>query len=77
MLIDNYLAYARRVERRYIFIRQLTAKYRPDLRLGGVFTVTIEDARKRRSTTEYAGVPGQRVKILDDLGRLRPKHLTK
>jgi len=57
--------------------RQLTAKYWPDLRLGGFFTVTTEDAKRHRSTTEYAGISGARVKVQDNLGRLRPKHLTK
>lgn len=37
------------------------------------FAVTIEDNAGRRSTTEYGGRPGQRVKTLDQLGRLRPK----
>ena len=37
------------------------------------FSVTIEDDRGRRSTTDYAGVPGQRIRIMDSLGRLRPK----
>ena len=36
------------------------------------FTVTVADLAGRRSTTEYGGIPGQRVKILDELGRLRP-----
>jgi hypothetical protein len=37
------------------------------------FSVTITGRDGRRSTTEYAGTPGQRVKVLDALGRLRPK----
>jgi hypothetical protein len=37
------------------------------------FTITVEDSAGRRSTTEYGGLPGQRVKVLDQLGRLRPK----
>jgi hypothetical protein len=37
------------------------------------FAVTIEDAAGRRSTTEYGGLPGQRVKVMDSFGRLRPK----
>jgi hypothetical protein len=37
------------------------------------FSVTVVDRAGRRSTTEYAGVPGRRVKVLDELGRLRPK----
>lgn len=41
--------------------------------LGPRFAVTIEDARGCRSTTEYAGIPGKRVKVMDGLGRVRPK----
>jgi len=37
------------------------------------FTVTVTGQDGRRSTTEYAGTPGQRVKVIDALGRLRPK----
>lgn len=37
------------------------------------FTVTVMGQDGRRSTTEYAGTPGQRVKVTDALGRLRPK----
>jgi hypothetical protein len=36
------------------------------------FAVTIEDSGGRRSTTEYAGMPGKRVRKMDHLGRLRP-----
>ena len=41
--------------------------------LGRRFTVTVMDRGGRRSATDYAGTPGQRVKILDPQGRLRPK----
>lgn len=37
------------------------------------FAVSIEDRQGRRSTDEYAGIPGKRVKVPDALGRLRPK----
>jgi hypothetical protein len=37
------------------------------------FTVTVAGQDGRRSTTDYAGTPGRRVRILDALGRLRPK----
>lgn len=37
------------------------------------FTVIITDRDGRRSATDYAGIPGQRVKVLDHLGRLRPR----
>lgn len=36
------------------------------------FAVTIEDSAGRRSTTEYAGMPGKRVRTMDRLGRPRP-----
>ena len=48
------------------------ARFWPDL-LGGRFSVTVAGRDGRRSTTDYAGTPGQRVKYLDGLGRLRPK----
>ncbi|WP_424630198.1 hypothetical protein [Bradyrhizobium sp. SYSU BS000235] len=37
------------------------------------FLVTFTDARGRQSITEYGGWGGKRVKVLDWLGRLRPK----
>jgi hypothetical protein len=37
------------------------------------FTVTVAGRDGRASSTEYAGKPGQRVKVMDTLGRLRPK----
>lgn len=37
------------------------------------FSVTVMGRDGRRSTTDYAGTPGQRVKVIDALGRLRPK----
>ena len=40
--------------------------------LGHRFAVTIEDCSGHRSTTEYAGIPGKRVKKMDALGRIRP-----
>jgi len=42
-------------------------------KLANRFAVTIEDSTGRRSTAEYAGTPGKRVLIMDQLGRLRPK----
>jgi hypothetical protein len=35
------------------------------------FLVTIEDCSGRRSTDEYEGIPGRRVRELDALGRVR------
>lgn len=52
-------------------VREARVRYWSDA-LRHHFTVTIADSSGRRSTTEYAGIPGQRVKILDELGRLRP-----
>ncbi|MGF1593995.1 MAG: hypothetical protein ACFCUW_11980 [Kiloniellaceae bacterium] len=52
--------------------RELTVRYVPGV-LHNRFIVAIEDTRGRRSSTEYAGMPGQRVKVLDERGRLRPK----
>ena len=57
-------------------IREAKVRYWSDvlgLRLGDRYSVTLEDATGRRSTTEYAGIPGRRVKVMDQLGRLRPK----
>jgi hypothetical protein len=51
------------------------ARFWPDL-LSGRFSVTVAGKDGRRSTTDYAGTPGQRLKILDGLGRLRPKPST-
>lgn len=37
------------------------------------FEVTVEDQKGQVSTTEYEGIPGRRAKVLDHLGRIRPK----
>lgn len=37
------------------------------------FAVTVEDRAGRRSTTEYGGLPAERLKVIDGHGRLRPK----
>jgi hypothetical protein len=37
------------------------------------FFVTVEDQRGRSSMDEYEGIPGSRAKIIDPLGRIRPK----
>ncbi len=37
------------------------------------YTVTIEDARGKVSTLDYAGTPGRRVRQRDSLGRVRPR----
>lgn len=41
------------------------------------FVVTVEDRRGRRSSREYVGHPSKRSATLDELGRRRPKVLSK
>jgi hypothetical protein len=41
--------------------------------LAGRFEVAVEDRQSRRATAEYEGSPAKRVKVLDPLGRIRPK----
>ncbi|WP_132568117.1 hypothetical protein [Rhizobium sullae] len=53
-------------------LREARVRYWSD-HITPLFSVTIEDSAGRRSTTEYAGIPGKRVKAMDELGRLRPK----
>src|SRR6185295_8492745 len=52
--------------------RELTARCSVDV-YGRRFVVTIEDQQGHRSTDEYVGSPGRRVKVLDHLGRIRRK----
>jgi hypothetical protein len=52
--------------------RRLTARYFRD-RVGRRMVVTIEDKQGRRSVREYVGIPGRRIRVLDSLGRVRPK----
>src|SRR3954463_3829514 len=52
--------------------RRLSARYSGQPMFRG-FTVTIEDRQGRRSTDNYAGVPGTRPRVLDHLGRIRRK----
>jgi hypothetical protein len=54
--------------------RRLSARYSGGLTFPG-FTVTIEDRQGRRSTDNYAGIPGRRPRVLDHLGRIRRKRL--
>ena len=53
--------------------RQLNARYSVDEQGGARFAVTIEDCRGRHITDEYEGLGGRRVRVLDQLGRIRPK----
>ena len=52
--------------------RELKARYTMDSH-GPRFVVMIEDHNGRRSVDEYRGIPGRRVKELDELGRIRPR----
>ena len=52
--------------------RELTARFWSDY-TGPRFATTVEDSAGRRSTIEFAGIPGRRVQIIDSLGRRRPK----
>ncbi len=56
--------------------KELTVRYYSDH--GSYrFVVTVRDESGRSSITEYGGIPGQRLKQIDELGRLRPKHITR
>jgi hypothetical protein len=52
--------------------RQLNARYSVDT-ASRRFSVTVEDHNGRRSTDEYIGSPGKRIRLLDPLGRVRTK----
>lgn len=39
---------------------------------GNMYTVTITDGCGRRSSIDYKGIPGQRIKTLGDQGRITP-----
>ena len=51
---------------------ELTARYYPTIS-GGNFELTVVDRQGRRSSTEYSGFDGARLKEIDGEGRLRPK----
>lgn len=55
--------------------RRLNVRFSGKGPLAGFVTV-VEDRQGRSSTDEYRGVPGRRVKVLDALGRVRPKPST-
>ncbi len=52
--------------------RELKVRYR-SMPTGRSFSVTVEDPSGRRSTTEYGGLAGRRLKGVDGHGRLRPR----
>jgi hypothetical protein len=52
--------------------RELTAEFFRGA-LATCVHVTVEDQNGRRTTDEYAGTPLRRIKVLDNLGRIRPK----
>jgi hypothetical protein len=43
----------------------------------GRFVVTIQSQKGKRSSTDYEGNSGRRIKVVDDLGRLRTKPIKK
>ena len=49
---------------------KLTARYSIDA-LGRRFTVTVEDRYGHHAEDEYVGVPGRRIRVVDQLGRVR------
>jgi hypothetical protein len=53
-------------------VRIMEARFWSD-GFGPRFSVTVEDANGRRSTADYAGLPGKRLAGLDRLGRVRRK----
>jgi hypothetical protein len=53
-------------------ISEMLASYRVTPQ-GGRFLVTVADKMGRRTETDYGGYDGQRTKVLDDMGRLRPR----
>jgi hypothetical protein len=53
-------------------VTAMTVRFWSDA-LGPRFRVTVEDCAGRRSSTDYRGRPGKRVRIRDGLGRLRPR----
>jgi hypothetical protein len=53
--------------------RELSAHYSTSLHGEPYVIVTVEDHQGHRAADEYAGVVTRRVKILDHLGRARPK----
>jgi hypothetical protein len=53
--------------------RELTARYFGGRGLGSRYLVSIEDQAGRRSSDEYVGRPGRRIKVMDSLGRIRTK----
>ena len=52
-------------------LREATVRYWSDA-IERRFSITVEDANGRRTSTEFAGVPGRRPKVIDAQGRLRP-----
>jgi hypothetical protein len=52
--------------------REITVRYSAGV-LKNQFTVTVEDTRGRRSSVEYDGLSGKRIKDLDRHNEVRPK----
>jgi hypothetical protein len=55
--------------------RRLSARFSASP-LGPRFVVTVEDLVGRTAVDEYEGLPGRRARILDPLGRVRPRRGT-
>ena len=54
------------------FIKEFSVRYYAGA--GGCrFTVKVVDKHGRSSTTDYSGLPGRRVRLMDELGRVRRK----
>jgi len=56
--------------------QKLTAQYSIDA-LGRRFIVTVEDRYGHHADDEYVGTTGRRVRVVDHLGRVRPKTSSK
>ena len=52
--------------------RELTARFSTDA-IGRRFTVRVGDQHGHHAVDDYIGIPGRRIKVLDRLGRVRPK----
>jgi hypothetical protein len=56
--------------------KQLTARYTAGP-FGGRFLVCVADHRGHTAIDEYLGVSGNRTRVLDSLGRVRPSSVPK
>jgi hypothetical protein len=56
--------------------RELTVRYYGRSE-GRRFVVTVQDQNGKRSSTDYEGSPGHRIRVLDGLGRIRSSPVKK